>query len=149
MNRSTAMPSAQRTIVIGRPVDEVFAFFTDPSNEPRWRSGVKEISAPEHLDVGTRIHQVVKGPGGRGIPADLEVTAYRRPDRYAFRVVTGPVRPTGEYTFTGEGDTTSVSFALAARLGGLKKLVMSRAVQASMDLEMQGLDRAKALIEGR
>jgi uncharacterized membrane protein len=142
------MPSAQRTIVIGRPVDDVFAFFTDPSNDPRWRPHVKEISAPEHVAPGVRIHQVVSGPGGRGIPADLEVTAYQPPDRYAFRVVAGPVRPTGEFRFTGEGDSTTVSFALEAPLGGLKKLFMSRPVQSSMDGEMQGLDRAKALIEG-
>lgn len=142
------MPSAQRTIVIGRPVDDVFAFFTDPSNDPRWRPQVKEISALEHVAPGVRIHQVVSGPGGRGIPADLEVTAYQPPDRYAFRVVAGPVRPTGEFRFTSEGDSTTVSFALEAHLGGLKKLFMSRPVQSSMDGEMQGLDLAKALIEG-
>ena len=90
---------------------------------------------------------MVKGPGGRGIPADIEVTDYQPPERYAFRVVAGPVRPTGEYRFAGEGDKTTVSLSLQAQMSGLKKLLMSRAVQKAMDGEMRALDRAKTLLE--
>lgn len=142
------MPAAQRTLVINRPVEEVFAFFTDPSNEPAWRTHVKEITPTGPVGVGSRIHQVVSGPGGRGIPADLEVTAHEAPSRYAFRVVAGPVRPVGEYRFADEHGSTAVTFSLATELTGVKKLMMSRPVQRSMDGEMAALDRAKALIEG-
>jgi uncharacterized protein YndB with AHSA1/START domain len=141
------MPSAQRSVVINRRREEVFGFFTDPSNESRWRPHLKEVSASGPISVGSRIHQVVKGPGGRGIPADIEVTAHEPPDRYAFKVVAGPVRPTGEFRFTGGGDTTTVSFTLEAHLSGVKKFLMSSAVQKSMDGEMQALDRAKTLLE--
>jgi hypothetical protein len=58
------------------------------------------------------------------------------------------VRPTGEYRFAGQGNTTTVTFSLDAQLSGWKKLLMSRPVQKSMDGEMQALDRAKALLEG-
>jgi hypothetical protein len=38
--------------------------------------------------VGSVVHQVVTGPGGRGsFPADYEVTAYEPPSRFAFRVI--------------------------------------------------------------
>jgi len=70
------MPAAQRTITIDRPPEQVFAFFTDPDNDLRWRSHVKEAAARGPIGVGSSVHQVVSGPGGRGIPADLEVTAY-------------------------------------------------------------------------
>ena len=141
------MPSAQRSVVINRPRREVFDFFTNPINESRWRTHLKEVSASGPVGVGSRVHQVVKGPGGRGIPADIEVTVYQPPERYAFRVVAGPVRPTGEYRFAGVGDTTTVSLSLEAQMSGLKKLLMSRAVQKSMDGEMRALSRAKALLE--
>jgi len=141
------MPSAQRTIVINRPIRDVFAFFAAPANDKRWRPHVKEIEAPDKIDPGTRIHQVVSGPGGRGIPADLEVTAFEVPDRYAFRVVAGPVRPLGELRFSREGNGTSVSFSLDAHLQGVKKLFMSRPVQSSMDAEMRALDTAKTILE--
>jgi uncharacterized membrane protein len=148
MEQSTAMPSAQRTIVINRPVEDVFAFFTDPANELNWRTHVKEVSAPDPVAVGTRIHQVVQAPGGRGIPADIEVTAYEPLTLYAFRVVAGPVRPVGEFRFVPDGDSTRVSLSLASELSGLKKLLLSRPVQSSMNGQMHALDRAKAVIEG-
>jgi uncharacterized protein YndB with AHSA1/START domain len=141
------MPSAQRSIIVDRPIDEVFAFFADPANDQKWRTHVKEIRAEGPVGAGSRIHQVVAGPGGRGTPADLEVTAYEPPRRYAFAVVAGPARPTGDFQFARAGSGTQVTFALSAELGGLKGIVMSRAVQKSMDGEVAALDEAKRLIE--
>jgi uncharacterized membrane protein len=141
------MPSAHRSIVIARPVGVVFEFFTTPSNESQWRTHLKEVSVSGPVRTGSRVHQVVKGPGGRGIRADIEVTAYQPPERYAFRVVSGPVRPTGEFRFAGDGERTTVSLSLDASLSGLRSLILSRAVQKSMDGEMLALDRAKAILE--
>ncbi|HEV7196765.1 MAG TPA: SRPBCC family protein [Pedococcus sp.] len=141
------MPSAQRTITINRPVDEVFRFFSTPANDKSWRPAVKEITADGPPAVGSQIHQVIAGPGGRGIPADIEVTAYEPGARYAFKVVAGPARPVGEFVFTPVADGTLVQFSLSAELGGIKKLFMSGPVQKSMAGEMAGLDTAKRLIE--
>jgi uncharacterized protein YndB with AHSA1/START domain len=157
------MPSAQRTILITSPPEQVFAFFTDTRNDQRWRPHVKEVGAEGPVRVGSTVHQVVAGPGGRGIPADLEVTAYEPPSgnvgakrppapaassgRYAFKVIAGPVRPVGEFRFTPSQGGTEVSFSLNAEFAGIKKLLMSKAVQKSMDGEMASLDKAKALIE--
>jgi uncharacterized protein YndB with AHSA1/START domain len=141
------MPSAQRTIVINRPADQVFAFFANPANDQKWREHVKEVAADGPARVGSRVHQVVEGPGGRGIAADIEVTAYEPPTRYAFQVVAGPARPRGEFRFTPSGSGTQVAFSLNADLGGWKKLLLSGPVQGSMDGEMRALDTAKRLLE--
>ena len=66
----------------------------------------------------------------------------------AFRVIAGPVRPVGSYVFTGDM-TTTVTFTLDVNLTGVKKLLMTRMVQQTMDAEMGALDRAKALLESR
>ena len=141
------MPAAQRTLTIDRAQQEVFAFFSDPGNDPKWRPHVKEIAADGPPRVGSAIHQVVAGPAGRGIPADIEVTAYEPPSRYCFKVIAGPARPVGEFSFTPQGKGTLATFSLSAELRGLKKLLLGKAVQKSMDGEMAALDRAKALIE--
>jgi uncharacterized protein YndB with AHSA1/START domain len=126
----------------------VFNFFADPGNDRRWREHVKEIEAPGERAVGARIRQVVAGPGGRGIPADLEITAYEPPSRYAFAVVAGPARPSGEFRFRPSADGgTEVTLTLRAELTGVKKLLLTRPVQKSMDGEVAGLDRAKSLLE--
>ena len=141
------MPEVRRTIVIERPPDQVFAFLTDPGNDHRWRRHVKEISASLPMRRGSLVHQVVRGPAGRGIRADFEVTAFEPPTRFAFNVTAGPVKPVGEFLFRPLGTGTEVTFSLRAGLGGLKKLLMSRPVQSSMDSEAASLDTAKLLIE--
>jgi uncharacterized protein YndB with AHSA1/START domain len=141
------MPSASRTITINSPSDEVFRFFSTPDNDPRWRPHVKEIGAAGEPAVGSRIHQVIAGPGGRGIPADIEVTAYEPSTRYAFKVTAGPARPVGEFQFAPNGPATDLTFTLDAAMSGIKKLLMSRSVQKSMEAEMASLDTAKRLME--
>ena len=141
------MSSAQRTIVINRSPNQVFSFFASPANDRTWRPHVKEIAAEGPPGVGSRIHQVVEGPMGRGIAADIEVTAYEPPTRYAFQVVAGPARPRGEFRFIETATGTEVHFSLAAELGGIKKWFLSGPVQRSMDGEMSALDKAKALLE--
>jgi uncharacterized membrane protein len=143
------VPSASRSIVIHRPITQVFAFFADAENDPQWRSGVKEIKRNGELGVGTRYHQLVNGPAGRAITADIEVTAYEPDVHVAFHGTSGPVRPNGDYRFGDTGDSTEVTFTLDAQLSGFKKLFMGNAVQRSMDAEVAGLDRAKSLLEAR
>ena len=142
------MPSAQRSVRIGRPVSEVFAFFADPANEPKWRgSHLKEFTPQGPIAVGTRIRQVVAGPMGRGLDADIEITDLQPEARYAFKGVAGPLRPLGEYTFRPVEDGTEVTFRLDAPLAGLKKVFMGNSVQKAMNAEMAALDTAKAVLE--
>lgn len=141
------MVSAERTITINRPIDEVFTFFADAENDRIWRPAVKEITRDGPLAVGTRYRQRIAGPGGRPVAADFEITEYRPNEAVGFRGIAGPVRPTGGYRFTGDSARAVVTFALHAELTGLKKLVMSTAVQRSMDGEMANLDRAKHYLE--
>jgi uncharacterized protein YndB with AHSA1/START domain len=141
------MPSAQHSVVIRRPVGEVFAFVADGENATRWRPGVLDVSRQSGEGLGAIYRQGVRGPAGRRIAADYEVTAFEPDRRIAFRAIAGPVRPTGEYRFTPEGEGTRVSFALDARLTGWKRLVMGRAVQATMEAEMRTLDTLKKILE--
>jgi uncharacterized membrane protein len=141
------MPSAARTVTINRPLPDVFAFFADAENDPKWRPAVKSIKRNGPLGVGARYEQKVRGPGGRAIPADFEVTGYEPDARVAFKVVAGPVRPEGEYRFVEAGEFTDVTFTLTTTLTGFKKLIMTKAVQKSMNAEVASLDAARRLLE--
>lgn len=144
------MPTSRRTIVIDRPIDVVFAFFTTPANDLRWRPHLKEVDESAVPQTGSRVRQVVAGPGGRGIEADIEVTGLTPPSRYAFQVVKGPARPRGEFLFASRGaDATEVTLELAADFSGLKGLILSGSVQKAMDGETAALDTAKSLIESQ
>jgi len=138
----------EREIRIAARPETVFAFFTDPANETRWRgSHVREFSPEGPTAPGTRIRQVVAGPMGRGIDADIEITRVEPDVRYGFRGVAGPIRPVGEYTFRPVDDGTEVTFTLDVPVSGVKKVVMGGAVRKALDSEVAALDTAKEILE--
>jgi len=141
------MPSAERTVTINRPVEEVFSFLADGRNATHWRSGVLDVDLVSGSGLGARYSQGVRGPGGRRIDADYEITELEPNRKIAFRATAGPVRPVGSFTFESMGTGTIVTFALDAELSGWKRLVMGGAVQSTMNAEMGALDRLKELLE--
>jgi uncharacterized membrane protein len=140
------MPHAERTIVIARPQMEVFAFFADGENDPRWRPAVKAMHRQGPLAVGVRYSQLVVA-GGRTVSADVEVTAFDPDERIGFRSVTGPAPLEGSLEFRGTEDGTAVTFTLHSELAGVKRLLMARQLQQAMDGEMANLDNAKKILE--
>ena len=141
------MPSATRTITIRRSPEDVFAFVADGTTATQWRPGVTDIKLASGSGLGARYEQGVKGPGGRRVAADYEITAWAPPRELAFAAVAGPVRPTGAYRLEAIPEGTRLTFSLDATVGGLKGLLMGRAVQGSMDAEMASLDTLKSVLE--
>jgi uncharacterized membrane protein len=105
------VPSATRQITIARPVGDVFAFVADGLNGPKWRPGVLDVKLVSGSGTGAVYKQGVKGPGGRRIDADYQVTAYE-PDRLLrFEAIAGPVRPKGEFRFEPANGGTRLTFS--------------------------------------
>jgi uncharacterized protein YndB with AHSA1/START domain len=140
------MPEATSTVDIRRAPEQVFAFLADGENNRRWRSGVLDIRHKSGQGQGAIYEQGVKGPFGRRVPADYEVTAYEPDRRLAFRAIAGPVRPEGSYELTPLNGGTRVTFALHYTPGGLAKL-MTPMVARTMRAEVAQLDRLRAVLE--
>ena len=140
------MPRASSEIVIDSARDDVFAFLADPENDPQWRSGVLDLKRVSGNGIGARYAQGVKGPGGRRIPADIEITELTPGESIAFQTVTGPVRPRGRYALAAADGGTCVRFELEADLKGAKRLIAPM-VQKTMNNEVGQLDRLKRAIE--
>jgi uncharacterized protein YndB with AHSA1/START domain len=141
------MPSAEHTVDIQRPLYEVFAFVADKENDRRWRPCVAEIQRVSgDGTVRTQYRQLVKGPGGRSIPADFEITGYEPGKRLAFRATAGPLRPEGSLDLVEDGGATRVTFKLDADLPGMKRL-MAPMVGNAMRREVRSLDRLKRILE--
>jgi uncharacterized membrane protein len=140
------MPRASREIVIKCPREDVFAFLADPENDPQWRSGVLDLKRVSGSGIGARYAQGVKGPGGRRIPADIEITELTAGEAIAFKTVAGPVRPRGRYTLATADGGTRVRFELEADVKGLKRL-LTPMVQKTMTNEVRQLDSLKRVIE--
>jgi uncharacterized protein YndB with AHSA1/START domain len=144
------MPEATNSVTIARPVSDVFSFLADAENDKQWRSGVIELRRVSGEGVGTRYHQVVSGPGGRKVNADIEITELTPGRHIAFHTTTGPVRPAGSYELATTADGgTHVTFRLSAEVGGIKKLFMGSMVQKTMNKEVAALAELKRVLELR
>jgi carbon monoxide dehydrogenase subunit G len=146
--RIAGMPQASYSVTIDRPVGDVFDFLADGERCVRWRPGVLDIKRTSGEGVGTRYTQGVKGPMGRRIAADYEVTVFEPGRRLEFQTVAGPVRPHGRYDLEPAEEGTRLTFALDAEVGGLRGVLMGSQVQKTMDAEVRNLDNLKALLEG-
>jgi uncharacterized protein YndB with AHSA1/START domain len=140
------MPEASNTIEIHRPPADVFAFLADGENNRRWRSGVLDIRHKSGNGRGAVYEQGVKGPFGRRVPADYEVTAYEPDRRLDFRAIAGPVRPEGSFELTPIPDGTRVKFSLRAEPRGIARL-MSGMVSRTMSSEVSQLERLRTVLE--
>jgi len=142
------MPPSKNSVIIRRPISEVFAFVADGENASKWRSEhLLDIAHVSGTGVGTVYRQGVKGPGGRRIGADYELTAYEPNRRLAFKTIAGPVRPNGEFLFEETSDGTKVTLSLDAELTGIKKLLLGGAVQKSMEAEVGATDNLERAME--
>jgi uncharacterized protein YndB with AHSA1/START domain len=140
------MPEATNSIEIHRSTVEVFAFLADGENDRRWRSGVLDIHLKSGQGKGAVYEQGVKGPFGRRVAADYQITAYE-PDRLiAFRATAGPVRPEGTYELEPVDNGTRVTFSLRCSPKGLSKL-MTPMVGKTIRSEVAQLDNLRATLE--
>ena len=140
------MPSASSEIVIKCPREDVFVFLANPENDTQWRSGVLDLKRVSGSGIGARYAQGVKGPGGRRISADIEITELTPRETIAFQTLTGPVRPRGRYVLAAADGGTRVRFELEADVKGVKRL-LAPLVQKTMNKEVRELDSLKRVIE--
>ena len=144
------MPSARHSVVIERPVGEVYAYVADGTTGPTWRASVTDVKlvAGAPGAAGARYEQGVKGPGGR-IAADYEIVEAIAERMLAFQVVAGPARPRGRYDFEAADGGTRVTFALEWEPKGFRERLMSPMVARTMPREVAALDELKRVLESR
>jgi uncharacterized protein YndB with AHSA1/START domain len=140
------MPEATNSVVVRRPPADVFAFLADGENNARWRPGVIDIRLKSGDGRGAIYEQGVKGPFGRRVAADYEVTDFEPGSRLAFRAIAGPVRPEGSYELEEVDGGTRVTFMLRLTPHGFSRL-MTPMVARTMRSEVGQLDRLREVLE--
>ncbi len=145
------MAHAESSITIDRPVQKVFDFILDGTNNPQWRPAVIDIQRVpgKAAATGAVFKQGLKGPGGRRIEGDYEIVETRPNELIKFQVISGPARPTGVYKFESLGsNSTRVTFTLDFKPRGLAML-MGPMIQKSMEGEVASLSTLKTYLEGQ
>jgi uncharacterized membrane protein len=142
------MAHAEQSIMISRPINEVFDFVLEGKNNSLWRPAVLDIQAVpgKPAGVGAVFKQGLKGPGGRRIEGDYELVDVKPNTLIKFVVIAGPARPTGSYQFDAVENATRVTFVLDFKPKGLMKL-MEPMINRTMQAEVATLSNLKAYLE--
>jgi uncharacterized protein YndB with AHSA1/START domain len=94
------MTRFEHSVVIRRPVEEVWAYVMEPANNPAWQGPIVAVRRPAGapLEVGTEIPEVASFLGKRFeitlVMSELEPTR-----RSVVRTSSGPVSLDGSYRF--------------------------------------------------
>jgi uncharacterized protein YndB with AHSA1/START domain len=147
------MQTNTSTIVINRPVADVFAFVTDARNNPQWQTsgGLRETrQMPESpVGVGTRITEVWHFMG-RQSEATSEVTEYQLNKKYSRKGIEGPSPiVSGDLLFEPVAEGTRWTSIVTIKAGGLFAIAEPLLASTLKKGFESSMNEAKALLEKR
>lgn len=133
----------ETSVHIERPVEEVFAYVSEPLGFPRWNSAVlavRKTSAGE--DRGSTTYSMErKLPTGRAVN-ELRIVAREPAREFAIRTTRGPTPIFYRYRFSTENGATLVQLDAQVELGGAAALLsplVGRAVRSGVDANLATL----------
>ncbi len=143
------MVRVELSIVINRPVADVFAYVTNPANSTKWQEGLVEsrLVSSGPMGVGAQVVDVRKFLG-RDMDSKLEVTAFEPNKKYAQKVISGPLPFEITQTFEATGTGTKIILVAQGEPGGFFKLAEGM-VQKQLQTQLEGDgQRLKKALEG-
>lgn len=143
--------TAEAEAVIDRPVDEVFAYASDLTNEPHWHTDVLEIrraaDSPVEHGLGSRWVVTVRFMGRNDY--DVEVTGFEPNRMVEISTRSGPLRPTTTYRFEPVGTGTRFRRHVHIPLEGRGQLMGPLMAASGRRRNARFVENLKALLEGR
>lgn len=137
------MVKVEASVVINRPLEEVFAFVTTIENSPKWESEVVEAKQTSEgsISVGTTFNGVGEFLGRR-IESTFAVTAYEPNRTYAIKTTSGPMPFEQEHALEPVEGGTKVTIVAEVNPGGIFRLaepIFARRVQSQLDTNLSNL----------
>ena len=137
------------SVVIARPIDEVFAFIADARNRPRWDDSVEseELTSPEPVDEGSTVRTRMRSMG-RDYELNWEVVEHEPPRHQRIESTSGPFPTTLAYDLTEDGEGTALRFSVTGRPTGFMRVLqplVARRTQRNLD---NAFPRLKEILEG-
>jgi uncharacterized membrane protein len=141
---------AEASVVINRPVEEVFAFARNPVHHPQWETAQFDVEQTSEgpMGVGTMFRGGIRFVG-RSIDWTAECTTYHPGREVGFEVHAGPMHLEESLTFQPVEGGTRVTLAYEGELRGLFKLAGPIAVGMFQRQTEGDLARLKGIMEAQ
>jgi uncharacterized membrane protein len=116
----SAMIYVEDSVMIKRPVEEVFAYIADQTNAPRWQKGLIEVRRVSDGPIGTGTrHTAVRKFLGRRTELTNEYVRFEPNQVITFTAQSGPMRLLVSYMTEPLGDAVKVTCQMQMEQGGL------------------------------
>ena len=140
--------TVRRTVAINKPVEEIYAFWRDFENLPRFMRHLESITC----DGARRSHWVARAPAGRRVTWDAEIVDERPNELIAWRSLDdADIRHAGTVTFErgagGRGATIRVSLTYAPPGGKFAAVIAKLFGEEPSQQVHDDLRRLKQLME--
>lgn len=125
------MPKHEVSVVINRPIEEVFAFVENPENDPIWRNSMVEAKVETEADAKEDTADLSQGGEGLGatgrevfrlgglqVETTWEITEYEQNHKVVYRSTSGPIEYEGSWTYESADGGTKVTFAFQWEIVG-------------------------------
>ena len=142
------MLKVEKSVVIGKPLAEVFAFITNNENDTKWQSDMESVQmdeGPQNV-VGSRYTEVRKFLG-KEMKTVLEITAFEENKKWAAKVIKGPVPYEVNVTFLEDPQGTKVTIVTEGEPTGFFKLAENLVANALGKNLEESLNKLKVLLE--
>ncbi len=144
------MASIETSILINRPVGEVFALVSEAENSPRWASQSvayrKTSTGPPGVGATYRI---VNRVFGRPVESHIVITEYEPNRKYTIESTSGPFRFIARHIFEAVEGGTRIHLTSQAQVGGLFRLVAPLVINLTRRQVTSNYRNLKHLMEAR
>jgi uncharacterized protein YndB with AHSA1/START domain len=142
------MEGFELSIVINRPIEDVFGALTNLENDLKWRSEWVETRNTSGGALGVGATFCLTGEFlGRRVPTNYEVIEYEPNLSAAWKTVSGPLPLTFQRTFERVEGGTRFTIRYDAEVRGFFKLVMSLLARMVKRQHQGDLRKVKELME--
>lgn len=137
----------EKTAIVHRPSDEVFAFVADQTNAAAWQSGIVEVRrlTDGPPGVGSR-HAFTRTLMGRRMTGENEYVAFEPGKRVAFRTTSGP-RLLASYAVTGVPEGTRLTMTMEVDFSGIMSVAEPLVARALTRDVVANLARLTSILE--
>jgi uncharacterized protein YndB with AHSA1/START domain len=142
------MIKIEHSLVVNRPVEEVFAYATDPANLPEWQTSALEARVDGPMQAGAT-GSIVRKFLGRRMESTVQFDEYEPPRKFGLQAKSGPVPFRVRQTYEPEGEGARINVVLEGEPGGFFKLaepLVERAIRREMESNFATL---KDILEAR
>ena len=137
----------EKSVVINKPLEVVYAFVSDTNNDPKWQSGIDSVvfEGPANV-VGAKWTEVRKFMG-QEMKSTLEVTSFVPNQKFSAKVLKGPVAFEATVTFEASGGGTKITTRIEGEPKGFFK-VAEGALRGQLEKTLvEDFNRLKGILE--